>query len=203
MMTGIVYRYWGGFVKFTKFLIAKSAEIRYNVMTMNRLNSAFYRQSALILGPALVSKLLCRQTPHGVLRFRITETEIYCGEEDTACHAHRGKTPRNAMLYREGGCAYVYLCYGIHSLLNVVTGERDHPEAILIRGVEGYDGPGRLTKTTDITRELNGEDLCVSERLWLEDDGTNPVYDAFTRIGIGYASAEDQARLWRFRARSF
>ena len=72
--------------------------------------------------------------------------------------------------------AYVYLCYGIHSLLNIVSGPEDFPEAALIRGVEGYDGPGKLTKALCIDRTLNGEDLISSNDLWIEDDGYKAEY---------------------------
>lgn len=164
-----------------------------------RLTENFYKAPATELAPRLLGKVLCRRVGDEVLRVHITETECYFGEEDTACHAHRGRTPRTATLYRAGGVAYVYLCYGIHSLLNVVTGEKDHPEAVLIRGVEGADGPGRTTKLLKIDCSLNGEDLVISDTLWLEEDGTEYAYEALPRVGIGYASAADQARLWRYR----
>ena len=159
----------------------------------------FYTRSAAEVAPLLLGKILCRRMPGGgeILRYRITETECYTAS-DTACHAHRGKTPRNSVMYELGGAAYVYLCYGIHNLLNVVTGEADNPEAVLIRGVEGFNGPGKLTKAMKIGRELNGVDLTASETLWLEDDGVQFNYTATPRIGIDYASEEDRARLWRF-----
>ena len=69
---------------------------------------------------------------------------------------------------------------------------------MLIRGVEGYAGPGKLTRALNITRELNRENLFVSKRLWIEDDGVSPPFSASPRIGIDYASAEDRAQLWRF-----
>ena len=101
-------------------------------------------------------------------------------------------------MYEPGGRAYVYLCYGMHEMLNIVTGPEGSPEAVLIRGVEGHDGPGKLTRALDITRALNRENLLESNRLWLEDDGAAPPFSASPRIGIAYASAEDRARLWRF-----
>ena len=87
------------------------------------------------LVPALVGKLLCRRIGEEVFKYRITETECYFGQEDTACHASKGKTERTKVLYEQGGTAYVYLCYGMHSLFNVVTGKKGHPEAVLIRGI--------------------------------------------------------------------
>jgi len=155
-------------------------------------------QSAIDLAPVLLGKILCRRLQDGeVLRYRITETECYVAN-DTACHAHRGKTPRNSVMYEIGGMAYIYLCYGIHNLLNVITGEIDNPEAVLIRGVEGFNGPGKLTKFMKIDRTLNGIDLTISKELWIEDDGVQFEYITTPRIGIDYASAEDKAWLWRF-----
>ncbi|HAZ19223.1 MAG TPA: 3-methyladenine DNA glycosylase, partial [Clostridiales bacterium] len=85
-----------------------------------RLDKTEYLLPATELAPALLGKFLCRNIEDEIIRLRITETECYYGEIDTACHAHKGKTPRTETLYRQGGCAYVYVCYGIHSMLNVV-----------------------------------------------------------------------------------
>ena len=167
---------------------------------MNRLDNAFYSNSALVLAPRLIGKLLCRSTSGGVLRHRITETEIYCGEEDTACHAHKGKTERTKIMYQKGGYAYIYLCYGIHNLLNIVTGEEGFPEAVLVRGTEDHNGPGKLTKALQIDRSLNGESLVISNQLWLEDDGITLAYSTSKRIGIDYATDEYKNKLWRFKA---
>ena len=160
----------------------------------------YFKRPATELAPALLYKLLCRRLPDGtVLRRRIVETECYFGEEDTACHAHKGRTPRTDTLYQQGGIAYVYLCYGIHSLLNVVTGERDHPEAVLIRGVEDAVGPGRVTKAMGITCAENRLPLLPENGLWLEDDGTlAPPYTASPRVGIDYAAEYDRKRPWRY-----
>ena len=133
------------------------------------------------------------------MRARLTETEAYYGEGDTACHARHGRTARTDILYAEGGRAYVYLCYGMHEMLNIVSGEKDHPEAVLVRGVEGFDSPGKLTRHLRITRALNAECLVSSTRLWLEDSAPLP-YVATPRIGIPYASPRDRRRLWRFLA---
>ena len=101
-------------------------------------------------------------------------------------------------MYREGGVAYVYLCYGIHSLLNIVSGTEGFPEAVLLRGVEGYDGPGKLTKALGIDCSLNGASFTTSEDLWLEDDGYSASYETGKRIGIDYATEEYRNILWRF-----
>ncbi len=164
----------------------------------SRLDRNFYSDSAVTLAPRLIGKLLCRKCGGKIIRRRITETECYFGEEDTACHAHRGKTPRTQILYEAGGMAYIYLCYGIHSLLNVVTGDEGHPEAVLIRGIEGAAGPGRVTKLFGIDRTLNGTDLCISDELWLEDDGMTPEYTTDKRVGIDYADRCDRDRQWRY-----
>ncbi len=167
---------------------------------MKRLKKDFYLRPATELSVLLLGKLLVRKTEQGVVKARITETECYFGEEDTACHAHRGKTDRTRILYEEGGLAYVYLCYGIHSLLNVVSGDKGHPEAVLIRAVDGYNGPGKLTKALSITREQNYTDLCTSDELWIEDDGLVPTeIQRSKRVGIDYATQEYQDVLWNFK----
>jgi len=150
------------------------------------------------LAPQLLGKLLCRSTEDGILRLRITETECYFGEEDTACHAHRGRTPRTDVMYGAGGRAYVYLCYGIHSLLNLVTGPEGHPEAVLIRGVEGFSGPGRVTRHMQIDRSLNRSLLIPQNGLWLEDDGVLLDFTTTPRVGIDYALQKDKNAKLRF-----
>lgn len=166
------------------------------------LSKEYFTQPATRLAPDLLGKLLCRRDEDGnIIKARITETECYFGEEDTACHAHKGRTPRTETLYQSGGIAYVYLCYGMHELFNVITGPADHPEGVLIRGVESAEGPGRATKYLGITREYNTLPLTQENGLWLEDDGVHPEYTTHPRVGIGYASEEDQARLWRFKVK--
>ncbi|MCD7770209.1 MAG: DNA-3-methyladenine glycosylase [Oscillospiraceae bacterium] len=147
----------------------------------------------------LIGQLLLRRLPDGqTLRVRITETEAYFGEADTACHAHKGRTKRTEILYRPAGTIYVYLCYGIHWMLNLVTGPEDMPQAVLIRGVDDVFGPGRVTKRLAIDGSLNGK--MLGDELILENDGFAPQAAASPRVGIGYAAPEDQARLWRFTA---
>jgi len=129
---------------------------------MIRLTKEFYSQSSIQVAPLLLGKYLCRKINNNILKYKITETEAYYGEEDTACHAHVGKTERNKIMYLEGGVAYIYLCYGVHYLFNVVTGKMDFPEAVLIRGVEGFGGPGKLTKALSIDKKLNAVNLIMS-----------------------------------------
>ena len=148
---------------------------------------------------ALIGKILVRRFPDGTeIRARITETEAYFRETDTACHARFGRTKRAEVLYRPAGTIYVYLCYGIHWMLNLVTGPEDDPQAVLIRGVEGASGPGRVTRFLSVDGSMN--DTVLGHALTLEDDGVRFPVCRSSRIGIRYASEEDQARLWRFFA---
>ena len=170
---------------------------------MAELDYDFYHRECLTVARELVGKNLVRRLPSGqILRMRISETEAYCGEEDTACHAHKGRTKRTEVLYAGAGTIYVYLCYGIHWLLNIVTGEKEQPQAVLIRACVDAPGPGRLTKALQITGELNRKSILPGGELWIEDDGFACEAGTDKRVGIGYASAEDQARLWRFIMKS-
>ena len=164
-----------------------------------KLDYEFFYRPCLTVARDLVGKVLAHRLPDGrVLHLRISETEAYCGEADTACHAHKGRTKRTEVMYMEAGTIYVYLCYGMHWLLNLVTGEKDAPEAVLIRACVDANGPGKLTKTLGITGELNRGSILGNE-LWVEDDGFVCEVTADKRVGIGYASQEDQDRLWRFK----
>ena len=160
---------------------------------MTDLPADFFLQDALEVAPRLLG---CTLAVDG-RSLIITETEAYRGESDTACHAHHGRTKRTEMLYRRGGHAYVYLCYGIHSLLNIITGSKDDPQGVLIRCCEGAAGPGKLTKALGIDLSFNGLDILTTDRIRLLQ-GRECAYTTAPRVGIGYASAEDQKRLWRF-----
>ena len=166
---------------------------------MKRIDENLYSLNAVDLAPLLLGKLLCVKKDNKVTALRITETEAYFGEEDTACHAHKGRTQRTEILYSKGGKVYVYLCYGIHSLMNIISGEEDHPEGVLIRGVEGYNGPGKLTKHLGIDRSFNNLSAIDSDIIWIADDGFE-AQKIFTspRIGIDYATEEYRNKLWRF-----
>ena len=154
----------------------------------------FFHRPCLEVAQDLVGKVIVC----GDKRLRITETEAYCGENDTACHAHKGRTKRTEIMYREAGTMYVYLCYGMHWLMNIVTGEVDQPEAVLIRACREAPGPGRLTKALGINGSFNGQSICSNPDIYLEDDGYTCQIVTGRRIGIGYASKEDQERQWRF-----
>ena len=164
-----------------------------------KLGYDFYHRPCLEVARDLVGKVLVHRVDGVEHRLRITETEAYCGEGDTACHASKGRTKRTEVMYREAGTIYIYLCYGVHWMLNIVTGEAEQPEAVLIRACEGkQNGPGKLTKALQITGALNRASI-LGDELWIEDDGLSPALRALPRVGIGYASEEDQARLWRFQ----
>ena len=165
---------------------------------MTHLTKDFFTQNAYTAAQQLIGKWICRRIDGDIFRFQITETECYIGSIDTACHAHKGKTARTQIMWHEGGVCYVYLCYGMHQMLNFVTGENDEPEAVLIRGVKGAKGPGRATKAMQIDKSLYGETLLTKDKIWVEDDGNCYEFTASKRIGIGYAAQEDQDRLWRF-----
>lgn len=165
-----------------------------------RLGREFFLRDALEVAPELVGKTLVSSLPGAQeRRLVITETEVYRGVEDSACHAHRGRTKRTEMLYRPGGAVYVYLCYGIHWLLNVITGPEDFPQGVLIRACEGFEGPGKLTKYLGITGAQNGIDICSSPLLRIEDDGRKVNITTDKRVGIAYAEEADRERLWRFK----
>ena len=102
-------------------------------------------------------------------------------------------------MYGEAGTVYIYLCYGMHWMLNIVTGEKDQPEAVLIRACLEASGPGKLTKALGITGDQNRSSVVTSEDLWIGNDGFVCTVTADKRVGIGYASQEDQDRLWRFK----
>lgn len=165
-----------------------------------KLTYDFFHRDALYVAKDLVGKVLvCKNSQGEIKKLRITETEAYRGEADTACHAHKGRTKRSEVLYMQAGTVYVYLCYGMHWLLNVVTGEENQPQAVLIRACEGKsNGPGKLTKSLGISGELNRLSFCSGDSIWIEDDGYRCKIQKAKRVGIAYADIKDQNRLWRF-----
>jgi len=121
------------------------------------LDEDFFHRDVLDVAPDLVGKLIVRTFEDGSeISLRVTEAEAYRGEEDTACHASKGKTERTKILYGKAGTIYVYLCYGMHWLMNAVTGEEGQPQAVLFRACEVYNGPAKLTKKLGIDKSFNG-----------------------------------------------
>ena len=162
---------------------------------MDRLGYDFFHRACPEVAQDLVGKVLI----HRGNALRISETECYCGEDDTACHASKGRTRRTEVMYASAGTVYVYLCFGMHWMLNIVTGEEIHPEAVLIRACVEAGGPGKLTKALGITGEQNRSSVVASQDLWIGDDGFRCDVETDKRVGICYASQEDQDRLWRFK----
>ena len=165
----------------------------------DRLPLDFYLRDVLEVAPTLIGKLLVRQYEDGrIEKFRITETEAYRGIEDLACHASNGRTPRTEVMFQQGGTVYVYLIYGMYWMLNLVAGYEGEAHAVLIRGIEGFSGPGRLGRALLLDRSFYGENLATSSRIWVED--AEPVSEIKTskRIGIKYAGEEWESKPWRF-----
>ena len=188
---------------------------------MGKLTYSFYQNNDVLdLAVQLLGKQLFTCINGEITGGTIVETEAYNGVEDKASHAYGGRyTNRTQTMYEPGGVSYVYLCYGIHHLFNVVTGPQATPHAVLIRGLEpvaGIDtmlkrrnmtavkpnltaGPGALAKAMGIDRALNAKDL-LGEEIWIEDNGiTIDPQDIVAGPRIGVAYAQDHALLpWRF-----
>ena len=163
---------------------------------------AFQSKSAVAVAPWLLGKVLVRTRDDGkVSRHIITETEAYNGEKDRASHASKGRTARTEVMYGPGGIWYVYLCYGVHEMLNLVVGPEGFPAAVLIRGLHDVSGPGRLTKRLGIGRAMNGRPAIERTGLHLEDDGFDVPkkwIQRTPRIGVDYAGPVWSKKLWRF-----
>lgn len=163
-----------------------------------RLDRKFFERSTLVVARELLGKYLVRRADGELLRARIVETEAYHGPKDKASHASRGRTPRTAVMFGPPGHAYVYLIYGMYHCLNIVTGPDTFPSAVLIRGVEGIIGPGKLCRELKINKDLNEVDITTSKELWIEDGGPETGKIKRTpRIGIDYAK-EYKDKPWRF-----
>ncbi len=168
---------------------------------MSRLQKNFFIRDVLEVAPDLLGKYLVRKfEDNRIEKYLITEVEAYRGEKDLACHASKGRTPRTEIMYHEGGHIYVYLVYGMYWMLNFVTAEKDTPQAVLIRGIKGFDGPGKLTKNLFIDKSFYGEDLNTSNRLWIENGlkSSDIEFKTTPRIGIDYAGKIYKNKLWRF-----
>lgn len=191
---------------------------------MKILPLSFYtRSDVLVIARELLGKRLVTRFADGVTSGRIVEVEAYAGMDDRASHAWKGRrTARNEMMYARGGCAYVYLCYGIHHLFNVVTHDREVPHAILIRGLEPLEGtelmarrtgkkaddpalargPGNLTKALGITVQHNGLSLLRGPVVIADDGFQFPSASVALspRIGVDYAG-QDAGLPYRFYIR--
>ena len=181
----------------------------------------YVRDDVVLISRELLGKVLCTKINGLIAKAIITETEAYAGIDDKASHAYGGRrTRRTEPMYGRGGTAYIYLCYGIHHLFNVVTNIAGMPHAVLIRAgkpLEGSDvmqkrrkkeridktllaGPGSLAQALGITTNLTGTSL-LGNRIWIEDQRIPLDAEAVIagpRIGVNYA-AEDAKRAYRFR----
>jgi DNA-3-methyladenine glycosylase len=165
----------------------------------NRLLPDFFLRDVLEVAPDLLGKLLVRHFDDGrTEHYRITEVEAYRGTEDRACHASKGRSPRTEVMFQQGGTVYVYLIYGMHWMLNLVTGFEGDASAVLIRGIEGFSGPGRVGRELQLDRSFYGENLINSPRIWVDDSEPVPEIKTSKRIGIEYAGEEWSGKLWRF-----
>ena len=168
-------------------------------MAIQRLGYDFFQRDVIEVAPALLGQILVCKLPDGSSERRIiTETEAYNGEDDLACHASKGKTERNNVMYERGGLIYVYLVYGMYWMLNIVTGKINQPQAVLIRGIEGYNGPGKLTKFLQTDKSFYGEDLTTSVRIRIEPSLKKHSYVTTPRIGIDYAGEYWKNIPWRY-----
>lgn len=164
------------------------------------LKAEFFDRSALKVAPDLLGKFLVRNIGRKEESHMITEVEAYEGEKDLACHASKGRTKRTDVMFGPPGHWYVYLIYGIHELLNIVTGPGKKPTAVLIRGVTGYRSPGVLTRELHIDRSLYGKPATRQSGLWIEDRGVvvrSREIVRSKRIGVTYAR-EWAEKPWRF-----
>ena len=164
-----------------------------------RLPNSFFQRDVLEVAPELLGKILVRKSNNGIIeKFQITEVEAYSGNGDLACHASKGKTQRTEVMFREGGLVYVYLIYGMYWMLNIVTGKENDAEAVLIRGIEGISGPGRVGKALQLDKTFYGENLFNSNRIWIENAESIENYITTPRIGINYAGEPWVSKPWRF-----
>ena len=156
-----------------------------------KIQSNFFSKNTLWAAKNLLGKYLCRRLESGeVISAMITESEAYCGFNDKASHASKGRTKRTEVMFAPAGTIYVYLIYGMYHCLNIVTEKKDYPAAVLIRGVVGVNGPGRVCRHFQITKALNGQKLGLD--LWLEDRNVKIIRGGITagpRIGVNYAGA--------------
>lgn len=159
----------------------------------------FFRQDTITLAKSLIGKWIETNIGGVVTRAQISETEAYLGVNDSACHTYKAKrTNRTEPMWKDGGTIYIYLCYGMHYLLNIVSKKVGVPEAVLIRAVVGKNGPAKTTKFLNIDIELNGESIVENSKIRLLDDGKIYKFTSAERVGIDYALDKDRNAQLRF-----
>ena len=176
-------------------------------MCRKTLNAKWFGRPTLQVAQELVGKVLVRRFPQGIRRYRITEVEAYCGVQDLACHAAKGRTWRTEVMFGPAGYIYVYLIYGMYHCLNLVTAGKGEAEAVLIRSAEPLFstlqkpiGPGCLCRELNIGSDLNCHRLNRASGLWVEDDGYLVKPEQMgrsARRGIAYAK-DYASKPWRF-----
>jgi DNA-3-methyladenine glycosylase len=185
---------------------AAAVSKRRNVTDAGRiLEQSFFARPALVVARELLGKHLVRRSNKREEAVLVHEVEAYIGPHDLACHGRFGRTARTEVMYGPAGYWYVYLCYGMHWMLNVVTDDEDHPAAVLFRGAGEFDGPGKLTKGLRIDRRLNSEPAEKCAGLWLEDRGTKvrrAEIEMTPRIGVDYAG-DWKEKPYRFVLKGF
>lgn len=167
----------------------------------------FFNRPTLTVARELLGQRLCRRIGSKTVTGIITETEAYHGPHDLASHASRGRTPRTEVMFGPAGTIYVYLIYGMHWCLNIVTGPVDYPAAVLIRGliVDGLpttatNGPGKVCRVLRINGELNTQPLVRTSGLWIDRVGISVPRGRIKktpRIGVDYAKSY-RDKPWRF-----
>lgn len=189
---------------------------------MTIIQQDFFTRPTLAVARTLLGQRLVREIEGQRLSGLIIETEAYVGPDDTASHASRGRTPRTEVMFGPPGRTYVYLVYGMHYMLNVVTEREDFPAAVLIRALEPVEGiemmranrrpvsqanplnltngPAKLCQALGIDKSLNNWDITLGQKLWLEPGEPIPETEIATgpRIGIDYAQPKDRTAPWRF-----
>lgn len=165
---------------------------------MTRLDRSFFLGPTVQVAKGLLGKRLTFHNFSGI----ITETEAYHQVDDPACHAFRGKTPRNAPMFGPAGHTYVYFIYGMYHCLNIVTEPEGVAAAVLMRGLRleylNLNGPGKLCAHLKITKDHNDIDLTKSKDFFVSDIGIKPRFTATSRIGI----RQGTDKLWRFVTQS-
>lgn len=160
----------------------------------------FFQNSSIELAPLLLGCRISHILSDGSISSGIiSETEAYYGESDSACYAYKGRNKTSELLYHRGGTIFVHRCYGIHWLLNIVSGNEDDPQGVLIRGINSIHGPGRVTKFLSLNNDYNGQLITNCSFLNISEREEHDVkYQSLPRIGISYASEIDQELPLRF-----
>ena len=168
-------------------------------------SKVYFQRSTKKIGKNLLGDYLVVNLKNKPIKAKIVETEIYIGPEDQASHTrNENKTKRNKVVWKPGGHVYIYLTYGIHWMLNIVTEKKDIPECVLIRAVDidglnfkKTNGPGKLTKRLGIDKSLYGEDLTKSKKIWIEKGKKQEIIKT-PRINIDSAGEPWVSKKWRF-----